>query len=205
VVTQIPLLVHVPWLPPGRSAALVEAVDIYPSLVELAGIADAVHDLDELEGTSFVPLLSAPDRAWKTAAFSVYPRCFDASGVHIDSSNQCTTTNSSDFAAMGESIRTASFRYTRWMRWNGTKLESEWDHVIGEELYGHRDTGSKNHQSRRSAADGAHREGREFRSPVDHNIGENENLAGMPGYEQVQQELIAALQLGPKGALPPSS
>jgi arylsulfatase A-like enzyme len=54
----------------AKTDALVEFVDIYPTLCQLAGL-----DLPSgLEGTSFVPLLSDPTRAWKSAAFSQYPR-----------------------------------------------------------------------------------------------------------------------------------
>ena len=60
---QIPLLVFVPWLPQShgqRVAALVEAVDIYPSLTDLVGISHTIQDWDELEGDSFLPLLLNP-------------------------------------------------------------------------------------------------------------------------------------------------
>eukprot|EP01046_Picozoa_sp_COSAG06_P014923 COSAG06_NODE_939_length_11389_cov_2.472016_12_plen_215_part_00 len=29
-----------------------------------------------------------------------------------------------------------SWRYTRWMRWDGVRLAPEWDSIVGEELYG---------------------------------------------------------------------
>lgn len=39
--------------------------------------------------------------------------------------------------SLRSSVRTDGWRYTRWMRWNGSKLEPEWDEVVGEELYDH--------------------------------------------------------------------
>ncbi len=80
-----PLLVSAPGVPGGRrTRALVEFVDIYPTLCELAGLARPEH----LEGTSAAPLLASPDRPWKGAALSRYRG--------------------------GDSIRTDRYRYTRW-------------------------------------------------------------------------------------------
>ena len=73
IATRVPLIIWTPDMPEKnrgkKSRALVELVDMYPTLCELAGI-----DLpDHLEGQSFAPLLENPDRAWKAAAFSQYP------------------------------------------------------------------------------------------------------------------------------------
>jgi arylsulfatase A-like enzyme len=58
----------------GRATSgIVEFVDIYPTLVDLCGLAPP-KDADGLEGTSFAPLIENPDRPWKTAAFSEYPK-----------------------------------------------------------------------------------------------------------------------------------
>ena len=68
--THAPLIVAGPGVPGGqRSPQLVEFVDIYPTLCDLAGITTTNQGL---QGTSFIPLLSDPNRAWKKAAFSSY-------------------------------------------------------------------------------------------------------------------------------------
>ena len=65
--TRIALMISVPGMPKHqKSDALVELIDIYPSLCELCGLTPPSY----LEGTSFVPLLQAPNRPWKSAAFS---------------------------------------------------------------------------------------------------------------------------------------
>lgn len=88
--THAPLIISVPGQRGGRkSNALVEFVDIYPSLAELCGLPKA----DGLEGTSFVPVLQRPGRDWKPAAFSQYPRG----------------------KTMGYSMRTDRYRYTEWV------------------------------------------------------------------------------------------
>lgn len=93
--TNAPLLISVPGMRnAGRStAALVEFVDIYPTLAELAGLPLPPH----LEGTGFAPLLDDPDRPWKRAAFSQYPRSADGQRL------------------MGYSMRTDRYRFTMWL------------------------------------------------------------------------------------------
>ena len=71
--TRVPLMI---WTPDMKddvrgttSNALVELVDMYPTLSELAGLELPAH----LEGQSFVPLLTNPKQEWKKAAFSQFP------------------------------------------------------------------------------------------------------------------------------------
>jgi arylsulfatase A-like enzyme len=67
----VPLYLDVPGYRNGvRSRALVEYVDIYPTLCDVAGIPLPDH----LQGTSMVPLLNQPDRPWKGAVFSNWQR-----------------------------------------------------------------------------------------------------------------------------------
>jgi len=103
---RAPLIVAAPRAKArGQSSArLVEFVDIYPTLVELSGLPAPAH----LEGRSFVPLLDAPRRAWKQAAYTQAQRGKTA----------------------GRSIRTERWRYTEWRNESGA--------VIGMELYDHR-------------------------------------------------------------------
>jgi iduronate 2-sulfatase len=89
---RVPLLVVAPGvtIPGSRTPALVELVDLYPTLADLAGLPATA----ELEGTSFVPVLRDPARRWKDAVFSQYIRA----GVR------------------GRAVRTAGHRYVEWVR-----------------------------------------------------------------------------------------
>jgi iduronate 2-sulfatase len=92
---RAPLIVSVPGMTnAGRHTdALVEFVDIYPTLAELAGLPLPKN----LEGTSFKPLLNEPERPWKIAAFSQYPRKVGTKNL------------------MGYTMRTDRYRFTRWV------------------------------------------------------------------------------------------
>jgi arylsulfatase A-like enzyme len=71
--TRVPLMIWTPDMPAGSRGkttdALVELVDMYPTLTELAGLELPNH----LEGQSFAPLLTNPNQEWKSAAFSQFP------------------------------------------------------------------------------------------------------------------------------------
>lgn len=71
IATRVPMMIWTPNMKTrgARTDALVELVDIFPTLCELAGVAKPAH----LEGHSFVPLLEDPNTPWKKAAFSQYP------------------------------------------------------------------------------------------------------------------------------------
>ena len=109
--TNAPLILSVPGMKNagGKTNALVEFVDIYPTLSELAGLPLPGH----LEGTSVTPLLDQPARAWKSAAFSQYPR--NGNGTRL----------------MGYSMRTDRYRFTVWVE------RADHSRVHATELYDH--------------------------------------------------------------------
>ena len=89
---RVPLIVRTPGMKAAGmpSSSLVELVDLYPTLAELAGLPITEH----LDGTSFVPILNDPAHATKSAAFSQFPR---GGGL------------------MGYSMRTETHRLTQWV------------------------------------------------------------------------------------------
>ena len=106
--TRAPLIVSVPGQKTAgqRTRALVEFVDIYPTLAELCGLALPKH----LEGVSLKPLLDDPRRAWKKAAFSQYLR-------------------PGKDKIMGRSVRTDRWRYTEWINGKNENVGVElYDH-----------------------------------------------------------------------------
>lgn len=73
IATRVPLIVSTPAMRETagglESEALVELVDLYPTVAELANLPVP----DALEGKSLVALFSHPDKPWKSAAFSQFP------------------------------------------------------------------------------------------------------------------------------------
>ncbi len=89
-VLHTPVIVRAPGKPKNiKTDALIEYVDIYPSLCELAGLSKPFH----LQGKSFVPLTENPGLPWKDAVYSRWIR--------------------------GETIVTKSNTFTEWFDNNG--------------------------------------------------------------------------------------
>lgn len=108
--TRVPLVIRVPGMAAAgkHTQALVEFVDIYPTLAQLAKLTPP----DNLEGSSFAPLLSNPDLPWKRAAFSQF----------LKGEN------------MGIAMRTDRYRYTEWRDPAGKLVATElYDHTTDPE------------------------------------------------------------------------
>jgi iduronate 2-sulfatase len=113
--TRAPLIVRAPD-DRGRGAridALVEFVDIYPTLSELAGLTAPDH----LQGASLVPLMEDPTLAGKSAVFSQFLR----EGIWL-------APDAIEY--MGYAVRTDRYRYVTWVNW-------ETGGVAARELYDH--------------------------------------------------------------------
>jgi iduronate 2-sulfatase len=67
---RIPLMMAGPGIAQGRAAGLVETVDLYPTLAELAGLPARVG----LDGRSLVPQLRDPAAPGATHVLHCYPR-----------------------------------------------------------------------------------------------------------------------------------
>jgi iduronate 2-sulfatase len=136
IATRGTLLIRAPHLHPvlGRTEALVEFVDIYPTLVDLAGLpavqrcpdggADAVAACTD--GVSLKPLWAQPSATMHRQVLSLYPR-----------------PNMNDKASMGYSmvlrVGGSQLRYTEWINISlsdpaNQLYERHWDQNIGVEL-----------------------------------------------------------------------
>lgn len=106
---RIPFMIKAPSqaLAAGHTGALVELLDLYPTLCDLAGLPRP----DQCEGTSLMPLLKDPDAEWTELAYSQYPRW---GGV------------------IGYSVKSKEGRYTEWIKKSSGEVVAReyYDHRI---------------------------------------------------------------------------
>lgn len=108
---RIPLIVRAPGItkPGARSRALVETVDLYPTLCELAGLP-APKLPQALDGRSFFRTLKRPGTATKDATFHVYPRSPRDKGQ-----------------ILGRAVRTERYRLVEWKAPGGPPDSAEFE------------------------------------------------------------------------------
>lgn len=113
--TRVPLIVSAPGMAGNgkKAGAMVESVDIYPTLNDLCGIERTAV----LSGISLKPLLEDPSARWEYPAFSQFVRPYQAA-IHGKNTPE----------HMGYSVRVPGWRCTYWYDMNnGT--------VVARELY----------------------------------------------------------------------
>lgn len=100
--THSPLIIRAPGRIPENLHLdqMVEFVDIYPTLAELADLPIP----DYLQGISAMPLFEHPDRVWKKAVFTQFLR----EGIWMAPDG---------IEYMGYSLRTDKYNYVAWMKW----------------------------------------------------------------------------------------
>jgi arylsulfatase A-like enzyme len=106
IATRVPLLIAAPGMKPGRTRALAELVDLYPTLCELTGLPAPTH----LQGESLTEVLKNPRRRENGTACSQYLRF---RGKY-----------------MGRALRTDRYRFVQWTELStGKVVERElYDH-----------------------------------------------------------------------------
>ena len=110
---KVPLIIDSPKHKHGqRAPALVELLDLYPTLTELCGLKTT----DDLQGKSLVPILEKPDQTVKEVAITQTPRPNYPRGKTPQ--------------IMGYSIRTEQYRYTEWRNFSNGDVKAR-------ELYDH--------------------------------------------------------------------
>lgn len=104
--TRIPILISAPGVssPKTNTEALVETVDIYPTLVELASLP-APNGTQPMDGKSLVPILRNPDESVRNHAYHCYPKG----------------------GRMGRAIRTQFHRLVEWKRIGAPASEAEYE------------------------------------------------------------------------------
>ncbi|XP_043913525.1 iduronate 2-sulfatase [Protopterus annectens] len=164
VATKVPLLMYVPGLTSSflkageqrfpfidpfhlpqrqinrglKTNIVVELVDLFPTLCELAGLAvpqacpEPSFDVELCtQGKSIAKLLH-PDAAVQdneAIAYSQYPRPADLPQENSD------LPELEDIKVMGYSIRSSNYRYTLWVAFNPSNFTSDFQNVHGGELY----------------------------------------------------------------------
>jgi len=191
--THAPMMIHIPGMTDHgiKTMEYTEHVDLFPTLVEAATGEtlqacppgnESFKVLTCTEGTSLIPLVTAPNTAIKNAAFSQYPRGYvkpgeennpDILDLLAGSPSMSNCIKPGKHCTMGYTMVTKhneiEYRYTEWVDFN-TKyvVLPDWDRLVATELY-------------------------------DHNAdpGENNNLATDPTRETLIKKLRSILRNGP--------
>ena len=185
--TRTPFIIRNPMMKANaagtRSNALVEFVDIMPTLIDLAlGAPPPLCPADSsavalcTEGRSLKKVMASP-----TTTADLYPAAFMqyATCMHDDRLWHDGCGNSTEPHVMGYAMRTRQYRYIEWIHFDKTVSPSaQWQlPVLGTEMYDH------------TTADSVK------------NAAEAVNLAGDPAHEATRMELSKQLRAGWRAGL----
>ncbi len=164
-----------------RTDAMVELVDLFPTLSELAGLTvpptckagESTIQTLCTEGLSATPLIynltSHNITRWKYATYSQYPR----PSIHPQKNSD--QPKLADIRYMGYSMRTKHYRFTEWVGYDPVTFTADWRNVVAGELYNHVTDPREDH-----------------------------NLYNNTQYRDVQERLAGELRLGWRHAMPSS-
>ena len=111
---RAPMIVRAPGAAAREVAGPVEFLDIYPTLVSLAGLPPPAKGIGKVEGADLAPLiLGKPGAAEPVAAYSQVTRCNASYNHEIGPcSGEFGLVHASEFDWMGMSVRTpVKWRY----------------------------------------------------------------------------------------------
>lgn len=102
---HIPLVFAGPGISASSSNALVESVDIYPTLAEMAGLPKPEVP-QQIDGTSLVPIFNDPSATVRDHAYHCYPRPRNR---------------------LGRAIRTERYRLVEWKQFDESSESAEYE------------------------------------------------------------------------------
>lgn len=134
------LVINAPGKKPGYTTRVVNAIDIFPTLVELAGLPEGyLQEGYDQQGHSLVPILTDPEISWNTPSVTVNLKRY-----HPMTSKRRGGTYSDEF--MSSSLRTERWKLIEYAA-EGNEKEyqyelydlfedpEEWDNLAGDPRY----------------------------------------------------------------------
>lgn len=103
---RIPIIIRAPGVtrPGSESAALIESVDIYPTLTELAGLPHPSGP-QPIDGQSLLAVLTDPSATVRDHAYHCFPRA----------------------GRLGQAVRTDRYRLVKWKRFGAPDNTAEYE------------------------------------------------------------------------------
>ena len=111
----------------------VEMLDIFPTLVDVAGLPQLQKCINKREKicTEGCSRASNSNNAIPSSAVSQYPR------PALHPARNSDVPGMKDIHFMGYTIKTEKYRYTEWVGYNTTTFKPDWDRIVALEMYDH--------------------------------------------------------------------